>query len=93
MLIPGEYEYKNPHGAGRVVLRVKETPQAFSLTLIENTIRYDAIQIDALFSRSKTVTIRKDGSKHALYLNMAHPDWFILYPYRVGVPYAFDSIH
>ena len=53
MLIPGEYEYKDQHGAGRVVLRVKETPQAFSLTLIENTIRYEAPQIDDLFSHGE----------------------------------------
>ena len=93
MPIPGEYEYKDQHGAGRVVLRGKETPQAFSLTLIENTIRYEAPQIDDLFSRGETVTIRKAGSIHAVSTIPAYPDWFTLYPYRVGVPYAFDLIH
>ena len=74
---------------GDILLEVHETKSAFILKLLEQQVRYDAPQIDDLFQGSDRVAIKKDGSKHGMSFCVGQDDWFCLYPYRVGVPYAF----
>lgn len=93
MLKPGVYIHiheKYGQTVGTITLNVKETQSAFKFELIKNTVRYDAPQIDDMFRDKNTVTIKKNGSKHAL--TVLGDDWFCLYPYRVGVPYSFSFI-
>lgn len=95
MLKPGLYHARHEEYPGfpcpaydyHVVLRVRETPRAFSITLVELNTRYGATQIQDLFRTTKNVLIRKEGSKHAL--TVWDDESFTLYPYRVGVPYYF----
>jgi stage V sporulation protein G len=74
---------------GDIRLEVHETKTAFVLKLLEQQVRCDAPQIDDLFQNSDRVVIKKDGSKHGMSFCSGQDDWFCLYPYRVGVPYAF----
>jgi len=74
---------------GDILLKVRETKTAFILKLMEQQVRYDAPQIDDLFQKSDRIVIKKDGSRHAMSFVSGQDDWFCLYPYRVGVPYAF----
>ena len=97
MLRPGTYVHHHTKEyveksvfLGDIILKVKETRTAFSLTLEENQVRYDAPQIDAMFQKSNRVLIRKNGSNHAMSFISGCDDWFVLYPYRVGVPYSFE---
>lgn len=74
---------------GDILLEVHETKTAYVLTLLDQQMRYDAPQIDDLFRDSSRVVIKKDGAKHGMSFCSGQDDWFCLYPYRVGVPYAF----
>ena len=92
MLVPGTYRWDSDRPGiwgGYVRVNVKETAASFILTLVENTCRFNAPQIDDLFRKNKRVVIRKDGSNHALSFIDGFNDWFCLYPYRIGVPYGF----
>lgn len=75
---------------GNIILAVNETEYAFTLKLLKNTVRYDSPQIDDMFANTDTVRIKKSGSKHAI--NVCSQKRFVLYPYRVGVPYMFDLV-
>lgn len=68
-------------------LKVKETEKSFILTLERLITKCAASQIEDMFRDKKRVTIKKDGSNHAL--RVWSDDRFTLYPYRAGVPYAF----
>ena len=96
MLKPGIYRHRHETEYaeetvhhGDILLEVHETKSAFVLTLLEQQVRYDAPQIDDLFQKTDRIVIKKDGSKHAMSFVNGQDDWFCLYPYRVGVPYAF----
>lgn len=96
MLKSGIYRHKHQKeyaegtvDCGDILLEVRETKTAFVLKLLEQQVRYDAPQIDDLFQNSDRVVIKKDGSKHGMSFCSGQDDWFCLYPYRVGVPYAF----
>lgn len=71
----------------KIVVDVKETEKAFILTLISFDTRYGATQIEDMFSKSKKVVIKKDGSNHGLKV-WSDKD-FTIYPYRIGVPFYF----
>lgn len=75
---------------GDIIVRAKDSEKSLALTLLENTVRYDAPQIDDMFRENKTIKINKRGSKHAY--NEWGDNSFTLYPYRVGVPYIFELI-
>ena len=96
MLKSGIYRHKHQKeyaegtvDCGDILLEVHETKTAFVLKLLEQQVRYDAPQINDLFQNSDRVVIKKDGSKHGMSFCSGQDDWFCLYPYRVGVPYAF----
>lgn len=80
--------YKCEMRTGEIFVSVKDTKAALSLKLISNQVKYDAPQIDAMFSDRETVNINKRGSKHS-YIDF-RDNSFTLYPYRVGVPYYFE---
>ena len=95
MLKPGLYKFfceVGGHRVGEITLDIHETKTAFVLKLVESTVRYDAPQIDDMFQTSDRCVIRKNGSRHAMSFCDGINDWFCLYPYRVGVPYAFEHI-
>lgn len=94
MLLAGTYRWESDRPGiwgGHVRVNMKETATSFIITLLENTCRFNAPQLDDLFQNSKRVVIRKDGSKHALSFVDGCNEWFCLYPYRVGVPYGFSK--
>lgn len=95
MLKNGLYKYQHEERgrlAGEIVLDIHETKTAFILRLVENTVGYNAPQIDDMFRESDRCAIRKARSKHAVDLIGDYNDWFCLYPYRLGVPYAFEHV-
>lgn len=73
--------------AGRILLFVKETKHTFILTLKENSVRYDAPQIDDMFFYRDTLIINKEKSQHALVVHADNE--FTLFPYQIGEIYAF----
>ena len=90
MLKTGLYMWKSSGTGwfgGYVKVWMKETRRSFIITLVENSCKFNAPQLDDLFRDSPRVVIKKSGSKHAL--NISGDDSFCLYPYRVGVPYPF----
>lgn len=80
-------EHPDPCNDYHIVLRVRETPKAFHLQLVELHARYAATQIQDLFREKDCCCVRKDGSKHAL--SVWDDGSFTFYPYRVGVPFYF----
>lgn len=92
MLKSGLYRYIDDRNYGTIVVDVKETADSFIFHLKESYVRYNAPQIDDMFHESDRVVIKKSGSKHALSFIKNDDTWFCLYPYRVGVPYAFSYI-
>ena len=85
-MISGRYACHSE--AGTVTVDVKETAAAFTLRLVHNTGRWIDPPLDDVLRRGKCV-ITKGGSKHAMTF------WdggFCLYPFRAGVPFAFDAV-
>ena len=89
LYIAEEQDCPDPHYRYEIKINVSETEKAFVLTLLELNARYGATQIEDMFSRSKRVMIKKDGSKHAI--RVWGDEDFTLYPYRVGVPFYFKK--
>lgn len=85
-MISGRYSCHSE--AGTVTVDVKETAAAFTIRLVHNTGRWIDPPLDDILRTGKCVA-RKDGSKHAMTF------WeggFCIYPFRVGVPFAFDAV-
>lgn len=73
---------------GTVTMSVRETAAFYILTLISNTSKYDAPQIDDMFREHTRLRIsRNKPSRHSIQKWDDHS--FTIYPYRVGVPYLF----
>ena len=97
MLKPGIYRHRHEIDyverslhVGDIVMQVKETASSFIFRLLENTVRYDAPQIDSLFRDKDRVVIRKRGSGHAMRFIDGDDGYFVIYPYQAGVPYSFQ---
>ena len=89
----GTYKYVHGgYGGGEITIAVKETPKSFVFQLIENTCRYSPAHIDMLFKDSNKVTINKEKSKHAMRFSDTSDDWFVIYPFQAGIPFAFDLV-
>ena len=84
--IDSDYPWKK----GEVIIVLSVTEKTYTLTLVRNTVRYCAPQIDDMFRDKKTIRINKKYSPHAF--NIWGEDNFTLYPYRVGVPYYFKMV-
>ena len=71
----------------RVVFR--QTEKQFILTLTDDSPDYMHIDppLDDCFYSARKLAIRKAGSKHAVNFG---EDYFVLYPYRAGVPFLFE---
>ena len=85
-MISGRYACHSE--AGTVTVDVKETAAAFTLLLVHNTGRWIDPPLDDVLRTGKCV-IKKGGSKHAMTF------WeggFCIYPFRVGVPFAFNAV-
>lgn len=85
-MISGRYAHSGE--AGTVTVDVKETAAAFTIRLVHNTGRWIDPLLDDVLRTGKCV-IKKGGSKHAMTF------WeggFCIYPFRVGVPFAFDAV-
>lgn len=85
-MISGRYAHSGE--AGTVTVDVKETAAAFTIRLVHNTGRWIDPPLDDVLRTGKCV-IKKGGSKHAMTF------WeggFCIYPFRVGVPFAFDAV-
>lgn len=85
-----EYVHKEKWNKGHVIVRLKETPKSYCLTLVENTIRYSPAQIDMLFQKSDKVKISKEKSPYAFIIWMN--DGFTIYPFRAGIPFGFEYV-
>lgn len=77
------------HDNGSIVVEVSETEKSYILKLIENTYKYSPAHIDMLFEKSNKVVIKKEKSPHAI---IEGGDYFVIYPYRAGLPYLFEQV-
>ena len=85
-MISGRFAHSGE--AGTVTVDVKETAAAFTIRMVHNTGRWIDPPLDDVLRTGKCV-IKKGGSKHAMTF------WeggFCIYPFRVGVPFAFDAV-
>lgn len=86
-MLNGLYTHRGDYGT--ITVRMRETKASFVIQLVNNTGRWIDPPLDDVFRDTDKCVIRKSGSKHALTF------WeggFCIYPYRVGVPFAFDLI-
>ena len=74
----------------KIVIRLTENEKSYKLELVEYESRYSPAHIDALFEKSKMVTISKKSIKHAI--NPWGKDRFTLYPFKSGIPFSFRLI-
>ena len=89
----GNYKYVHGgYGGGEITIAVKETQKSFIIQLLENTCHYSPAHIDMLFKDSNKVTINKEKSKHAMRFGDISKDWFVIYPFQAGIPFAFDLV-
>ncbi len=89
-LIDGMYLSEHNNGMFdqyKIVVRLTESEKSYKLELIEYESRYSPAHIDALFEKSKTVTISKKSAKHTI--NLWGKDSFTLYPFKSGIPFSF----
>lgn len=93
-ILDGKYVWHNDGmGGGEIVIDFKETEKSFCLTLLSNTCRYSPPHIDMLFSKSSSIRILKSKSSHAFFFSDFANDWFVLYPYRDGIPFLFEKYY
>ena len=74
---------------GKIIIEVSETAKSYIFELINNTFRYSPVHIDMMFAKSDKVIINKEKSPHAIILGN---DYFVIYPYRAGIPFLFEYI-
>ena len=73
----------------KIIIEVSETAKLYIFELIINTFRYSPVHIDMMFAKSDRVIISKEKKPHAIILGN---DYFIIYPYRAGIPFLFEYI-
>ncbi len=85
------YEHKDM-GGGVIEMEVKETDSSYIFELKKNTCRYSPGHMDMLFQKGNRVVLKKKGGKHALRFSdfEDHRNWFVLYPFRAGIPFYFE---
>lgn len=87
-MLNGIFRYtgeNNPYDRGRLRVKITETPATFRLEVIERDM-YTEAHTCLLFKRD-IVYINKARSPHAIRWGA---DWFVIYPYRAGVPCIFE---
>ena len=90
-----EYEDKTIVFGGKIKVEVKETRKSITLRLIENTFRYSPPQIDLLFGGSEVVRISKRHPQHSINRDSNYglgEEWFVIYPFHLGIPFLFELI-
>ncbi len=85
-MLKGYYVYRGEEGT--ITVELRETDAYFIIRMLHNTGRWIDPPLDDVFRDTDKLMIRKDGSKHAVTF---WEDGFCLYPFRVGVPFAFNS--
>jgi len=93
----------NPEGAGGdVTVSVRETKNSFIMELVKNTCHFSPGHIDMLFwehgydsgreEDKRKAIINKRNSKHAMRFIDGCNDWFVIYPFKAGIPFAFELV-
>ncbi len=88
-LINGKYRCRND-GECDVLVELKDRKKTITITLIEDKSRFKSGHIELLFrnSKKKVVLSKEKVNAHAFYT--VGNDWFVIYPYRAGIPFAFE---
>ena len=91
----GIYQYKDTHYSqnhGEILLNVKETEKSIILELLKNDMCYSPAQIEMMFGKTNKVRINKEKTPHTIdkYFLNNDKDWFVIYPYRAGIPFKFE---
>lgn len=77
----------NQNNSYDITMKVKETDKSYVFELIDIHSEYEAVHIEQLFEKSKRKTIKKNKSGHGI--DVMDIDWFVFYPFQIGVPYLF----
>lgn len=86
----GLYRYAKGGGCfnkGVIIIEVSETAKSYVFKLIKNTLRYSPAHIDMMFEKDGKTIINKEKSPHAINFG---EDYFVIYPYRAGIPFLFE---
>ena len=94
----GRYRHTSDRYHGHIDIELKETDKTIALTLIEVSEDYDGydhfIMLIMLFRGRNRLILSKANfykSNHAISLSETGK-WFVIYPYRAGIPFAFDLV-
>lgn len=89
MIRNGIYRYNAPEG-GYIDIEVHKDSEMFSFRLIENTCRLSHALIELMLNNSDRIEINKLTSPHSISFSQLAENWFVIYPYRMGISYLFE---
>ena len=84
------YEDKSFGNRGEYIIRLTETEKSYTFELVKNDMRFSPAHLDMMFAKSSKTKVNRERSPHAM--NVVGDDWFCIYPYRAGIPYAFEYL-
>ena len=74
-----------------IKVKVHETAKSYIMQLVEDNSRFFPAHIDMLFGQKNKAVIKKENSKH-YFEACCDGKFFIIYPFRMGIPFLFDII-
>jgi len=74
-----------------LTISVRDTGKSYIFNMLENNSRYMPGYLEMLFKKPK-VTINKEKNPHAILEDTHNNSYFVIYPYRGGVPFTFDLV-
>lgn len=81
---------KDDFGRGHIKVSFRETKSSYILELLENTAYFSPGHIDMMFTKSNRCIVKKQRSPHAFLCDEYNGDYFVIYPFRAGIPFCFD---
>ena len=70
------------------IINLRETNKNFVITLLENKDKYLPTRFEMMFKKSNKVTTKKEHGIHGFIWG---DNYFVMYPYRDGLPYCFEK--
>ena len=74
-----------------IKVKVHETAKSYIIQFVEDNSRFFPAHLGMLFGAKNKAVIKKEKSKH--YFEVYDDGkWFIIYPFRMGIPFLFDKV-
>lgn len=89
-MLNGLYKAVDEYKEYDISLNVKETEKSYIIQLVENKSRFSPALFDMMFKSKNKICIQKMRNPHVI-INDEQDDYFVIYPYRRGIPYLFNK--